>query len=186
MSTATERLLEHRTADLSTDGRYRYLLTRWWGDSDQTNRMRQRSPLFVMLNPSTADAAKDDHTIRKCRGFAERWGFEGLKVVNLYAYRTVSPKVLKQEGYPVGDRNKPVLLAEVMTAYRLNAPVVLAWGGHAEPHGVSSFFDLVQSAPGTEDITFRCLGTTNHGQPRHPLMLSYDTPLEQYVRTRLD
>lgn len=170
----------HSTADISQCGQYRYLLTRWWGDPGQANRMRQRSPLFVMLNPSTADAYQDDHTIRKCRGFSERWGYEGIKVVNLYAYRATDPKMLKAAGYPVGDRNKPVVISEIMTAFRLNAPIVLAWGGNAESNGVERLFDWVRNSPGTDDITFRCLGVTGKGQPRHPLMLSYNTPLEVY------
>lgn len=169
-----------KTADISPCGTYRYLLTRWWGDPEQTNRMRQRSPLFVMLNPSTADATNDDHTIIKCRGFAEYWGYEGIKVVNLYAHRTRWPRELKAAGYPVGPRNKPVVTTEVMTAFRLNAPIVLAWGGNAEPEGTLRFFGWLRDLPGDDDIPMTCLGTTKSGEPKHPLMLAYKTPLEAF------
>lgn len=68
-------------AVLSEDGVYRYRLTREWGENlDACKRV-----CFVMLNPSTADASKDDPTIRKCIGFATRLGFDALEVVNLFA-----------------------------------------------------------------------------------------------------
>lgn len=57
-----------RDAVLSADGKFRYSLTRSWA--------AEGAPLlpmcFVMHNPSTADAAVDDPTIRKCIGFAQR------------------------------------------------------------------------------------------------------------------
>ena len=43
--------------------------------------------VFIMLNPSTADASNDDPTIRKCVGFAQHWNFGGLYVGNLFAVR---------------------------------------------------------------------------------------------------
>lgn len=49
-----------------------------------------------MLNPSTADAEIDDPTITRCIGFAKSWGFGGLMVGNLWAYRATDPKELKK------------------------------------------------------------------------------------------
>ena len=170
----------HKTAEISACGQYRYLLTRWWGDQSLTNRMRQRSPLFVMLNPSTADATQDDHTIRKCRGFATRWGYEGFKVVNLYAYRATDPRDLRDAGYPVGPINQPVVTTEIFSALRLNVPIVCAWGGMAEPTAVERFRGWVAEARGEVDL--HCLGVTGKsGMPRHPLMLAYATPLEPWA-----
>jgi len=67
-----------RDAGLSADQRYRYWLSRRWGHQDHGYL------LWIMLNPSTADALKDDATIRKCMGFAKRMGYECIVVVNLY------------------------------------------------------------------------------------------------------
>ena len=61
-------LLQHgetATAVLSACERYRFRLARVWD-------WKRPRMIFVMLNPSTADAATDDPTIRRCRGFAKR------------------------------------------------------------------------------------------------------------------
>jgi hypothetical protein len=51
---------------------------------------------FIGLNPSTADAEVNDPTIRRCIGFAHDWGFGGLLMLNLFAFRATDPKrVLK-------------------------------------------------------------------------------------------
>ena len=69
-------------AQLSDCQKYRYALWRRWGEGSQV--------VFVMLNPATADAAKDDPTIRRCIGFARAWEFGSLAVGNLFAFRTAS------------------------------------------------------------------------------------------------
>ena len=71
------------SAIISACGQYRYQLTREAHDQFAT-----RGPaLFIMLNPSTADAELDDPTIRRCRGFAKAWDCAGIVVANLYALR---------------------------------------------------------------------------------------------------
>lgn len=65
----------HRSAVISPCKMYRYLLRRAWDESLPT-------ALFVMLNPSTADAEVDDPTIRRCMGFARSWGMGSIEVVN--------------------------------------------------------------------------------------------------------
>ena len=96
-----------RGAELSGCGRYRYKLWRIW-DPDLP------PILFVMLNPSTADANSDDRTIRRCVAFAKRDGFGGLLVGNLFAYRTPYPRVLRKAEEPVGDGNDVALVADVV------------------------------------------------------------------------
>jgi hypothetical protein len=72
-----------REAEISEDGKYRYALMRMWDDKPLM--------MFCMLNPSTADATKDDPTIRRCIGFAKDRGYGGIYVVNLMAYRATDP-----------------------------------------------------------------------------------------------
>ena len=85
-------------AVLSPCGAYRYLLTRRFGPG-------KKLATFVMLNPSTADAERDDATIRKCVGFARSWGCAGLQVVNLFAFRATDPTDLRMADDPVGPEN---------------------------------------------------------------------------------
>lgn len=120
-----------------------------------------------MLNPSTADAEKDDPTIRKCIGFAKRMGYGGLVVVNLYAYRATKPAQLREAGYPLNSRG------DVPTAMRDTALTICAWGRNA-PYTFEQAKDR-----------FRChnfylwaskcwaLSLTKDGIPAHPLMLPY-------------
>src|SRR4051812_40590931 len=54
------------TATFSDDDVYRYELTRELGG--------MRPLVTCGLNPSTADASKNDQTIRKDIGFAKHWG----------------------------------------------------------------------------------------------------------------
>jgi hypothetical protein len=78
------------SAVLSPDGVYRYRLDRVWGAGPRV--------LFVMLNPSTADATQDDPTLRRCLGFARDWGYGSLTVANLYAYRARGPQAGRRPG----------------------------------------------------------------------------------------
>lgn len=143
-----------RGATFSADRRYRYRLWRRWDRSKPV-------VAFVMLNPSTADARRDDPTIRRCVGFARTWGFGGVEVVNLYAFRATEPRRLRDVVDPVGPDNE----RHVMRAIRRARLVVLAWGAHAE---ATRLLSLRRA---------RCLGLTKAGQPRHPLYLRRDSPL---------
>ncbi len=87
-----------RTACSSRCSHYRYSLSRTWNESLQRI-------VFIGLNPSTADAQHDDPTVRRCIGFARRWGYGGLTLVNLFAYRTTEPAELKEVDDPVGLDN---------------------------------------------------------------------------------
>lgn len=147
-------------AILSEDGLYRYRLWRRWGTGPHA--------LWVMLNPSTADANQDDPTIRKCMGFAKLWGFEGIEVVNLFAWRSTSPDAIRMVADPVGPEND-VHIREAAA----KAPQVVAGWGRAIPR---------QWLPRVRDVLallgeVHCLGLTDDQQPRHPLMVAYATPL---------
>lgn len=150
-------------AVLSDDGRYRYLLSRRWDSGPAV--------VFVMLNPSTADATLDDPTIRRCIGFARGWGYPALAVVNLYALRSTDPRGLWTDPDPVGPDNDMWLQREFVIADHIGSPVVAAWGAHARPDRVQH----VMSLPGAERM--QCLGRTKDGAPRHPLYMAADSPL---------
>lgn len=144
-------------AILSQCGNYRYVLTR------DTNLLRPEKPgaLFIMLNPSTADADQDDPTIRRCLAFATQWGCAGLTVANLYAYRATNPAKLLEAPDPVGPLNDFHLREQLRDRH----VVVVAWGNHAQLRRVSEFYKLAQEI----GVRVVCLGVTKAGQPRHPL-----------------
>lgn len=162
-----------RDAVLSPDGRYRYLLTRWWGGMTADDR----ALTFVMLNPSTADAANDDPTIARCVGFARTHGYHGIAVVNLYAYRATKPTALwaaRDEGIDIVGPNNDHVLREIFDlADATNCAVVGAWGAGAP----SARADTVRTMAAMHGVPLRHLGLNANGSPKHPLYVKGDTPL---------
>jgi hypothetical protein len=142
-------------------GSYRYSLYREW----QANAPRLA---FVMLNPSTADAQRNDATIRRCLGFAHRWGYGALEVVNLFAYRTPKPDVLRTVEHPVGTDNDRYLIAAATRADCL----VIGWGNWGRLQGRDRIVLTLLS----QQADLYCLGINQSGQPKHPL----------YVKNALD
>jgi hypothetical protein len=121
---------------------------------------------FCMLNPSTADAARDDPTIRRCIGFARSWGYAGVEVVNLFALRATDPRELWRVRDPVGPDNDRAL----KDATRRIAGMVLAWGAHGAL--LDRDRDVLRLlSPRTRLLA---LGWTVRRRPRHPLYLRRD------------
>lgn len=161
-----------KSARISECGRFRYSLTRHWSDGDAL--------VFVMLNPSTADATLDDPTIRRCVGFAKREGFAGIHVANLYAFRATDPKDLLTCGDAVGPMNDAHLSLLLTEQVQRGNPVVAAWGSwpDRDPDRVANVLDL-----GGGRVDWRCLGHTKGGAPRHPLYVRGDQPLVRLCAT---
>jgi len=159
-------LFDMSDAVLSTCGKYRYQLTRQW-------EMRLGTVVFVMLNPSTADANVNDPTIRRCINFARSWGFGGIKVVNLFAWRATKPAELQTVVDPVGPDNNRYLLE----AFEQAPATVVAWGANAPSSRAREVIGLLQAA----DIVPQCLGSTQVGHPRHPLYVPHAKQLEDFT-----
>jgi hypothetical protein len=136
---------------------YRYELRRTWDPNQPTVG-------WIMLNPSTADATLDDPTIRRCVGFARRWGYGGIVVRNLFALRATDPRALRTHPDPVGPANDRHLLNGARGG---DALTICAWGAHGSLHGrdraVLDLFDAF--------VRVHHLGLTKAGHPRHPLYL---------------
>lgn len=149
-------------ASISECGEYRYRLSRIWDE-------RKKPLVFLMLNPSTADAMTDDPTIRRCMGFARRERAGGLVVVNLYGLRATNPKRLWDHTDPIGPTNDRHLVRAAS-----EGKLVCAWGGNAPSNRVAYVRALL------DRHRWSCLGTTQAGAPRHPLYIRSDQPLERY------
>lgn len=158
-------------ARITPDGKYRYFLTRYWG---QIIEPKQRVT-FVMLNPSKADASTDDNTIRRCVSFAKTWGYDGLAVVNLFAFRSSDPKDLLTADDPVGPEN-----AEQVQFWCSKAGLVVAAWGASYPKG-AGYYVSEQAARLRRKFGANVLGLTKNGDPRHPLYLPSDTKPVKWV-----
>jgi len=149
-------------------GCYRYLLWRTWGTG--------RRVLFIMLNPSTANATEDDQTIRRCRAFARAWGFDGMDIVNIFALRSTDPAALYAHRDPIGPLNDTT----ITDAARRCGRVVCAWGHHGKLLARGSAVLRLLWDLGVKPMV---LGLTARlAQPRHPLYLRRDVELFYLLR----
>lgn len=146
-------------ATISECGQYRYTLTREW-------LAGYGRVVFVMLNPSTADATQDDPTIRRCIGFAKALGAGALDVVNLYALRATNPRELWKVADPIGPDNDAHIRRVVQCEHVRY--VIAAWGKNAKADRVRAFAKLVHPTP------LHALRTSADGTPHHPLYLPGD------------
>ena len=154
-----------RATVLSPSRKYRYCLWRSWGESVG------RYVVFIGLNPSTADESVDDPTVRRCVGFARRWGFESLCMLNLFAFRATRPTDLFKAKDPIGPINDDFLRDLSRGASR----VVACWGVHGAFQDRAAYVSQwVQGA--------KCLGLTKDGAPRHPLYVPYEARLRLFRR----
>ena len=149
-------------AVISDCKKYRYLLSRIWDDNKPW-------VLFIMLNPSTADAEKDDPTIRRCIGFAKDWGYGGIYVVNLFSLRATNPKELLTAQFVIGVENEE-WFRKISALANL---VVCAWGNSSIVRKLQKQFDHGWKPLSWIDKNkpLHCLGLSNNGTPKHPLYL---------------
>ncbi|PHQ71346.1 MAG: hypothetical protein COB93_03365 [Sneathiella sp.] len=145
-------------ADFSDCGAYRYRLWRRWGGGGKVT--------FIMLNPSTADATRNDPTIERCHRRAVAMGFSALDVVNIFAFRATDPRDLKRTAKPVGSDNDAAIIASLKDADM----TICAWGSHGDHQNRhNAVRDLLKA----NRLTVHALSLTKKGLPGHPLYLSY-------------
>lgn len=149
-------------AEFSPCRKYRYSLSRIWDDT-------KPFVMFIGLNPSTADEFTDDPTIRRCRNYAESWGYGGIYMANLFALRSTDPKALYLSECPVqeyetNDNND--YLMKIASKCKL---IVFAWGVHGDLHKRGN--DVIEMF---KIFDTYCLAKTQDGFPKHPLYLKKD------------
>lgn len=155
-------LVVFKAAIISDCGLFRYSLTRIWNHD---------LPLLVwiLLNPSVADAMLDDQTVLKGMGFTARLGFGGMVFLNLYAYRATKPVALKLAGYPIGAANDEHIDEWLRKAG--GGFVLCGWGANARGLARPAEVLRLVRAAGLHPMA---LHLTKDGIPGHPLMLAYD------------
>jgi len=145
-----------RGSVFSEDRRYRYSLFRKWAEGPMV--------MFCGLNPSIADDSKNDPTIARCQAFAQKWGYGGLNMANLFALVSTDPKALNQVDDPVGPDNDATLLH----LHKTSAKTVVAWGCkdelvHQRAIKVANIL--------RKEKEIYALATCKDNCPRHPLYL---------------
>jgi hypothetical protein len=159
------------SAVLSDCKKHRYSLTRVWDD----NKPRV---LFIMLNPSTADAEKDDPTIRRCIGFAKDWGYGGIYVVNLFSLRATNPKDLLTAPFVVGIENEKWFRRMSCLAHL----VVCAWGNSSIVNKLQKRLDHGWKPLSWISKPLHYIELSKDGTPKHPLYLpKHLTPIPYEV-----
>jgi len=135
---------------------YRYRLWRIWDEA-------KPKVMFIMLNPSTADGEMDDPTVRRCIGFAKSWGYGGLYIANLFAYRSTQPKDLLEHTDVVGLDNS-FHLNEMSKKCEI---AVCAWGNSKIVNKLKFNKQLLKGLK----IPLYCIELSKDGTPKHPLYL---------------
>ena len=143
-----------KSAKFSPCRAYRYTLWRIWDKS-------KPYAMFIGLNPSTADEVNDDPTVRRCINYSRDWGYGGLCMTNIFAYRATDPKNMISFPSPIGPRNNFWLKKSSKKA----GIIVAAWGTKGEyKNRGSEVIELIDN--------LQCLRITKDGHPQHPLYLS--------------
>lgn len=164
----------HRSAILSPDRMFRYLLLRKFSEFSREALLQPYKPLLaIMLNPSTADEESNDPTINACVSFGIHWVCTELRVVNLFAYRATDPAKLYKARDPIGPLNDVYINHQILEVREAGGIVLAAWG--TAPIAYSRGADLAERFG-----PFKCLGRNKNGSPRHPLYIKRGTSLENY------
>jgi hypothetical protein len=142
-----------KDASLSTCRKYRFALWRIWDEA-------LPYAMIIGLNPSTADEVEDDPTIGRCIDFAKSWGYGGLCMANLFAYRATDPEDMIKASDPIGAENDQWLINLAKDA----GVVVAAWGNDGSYKGRSK--EVIQLIP-----SLHYLKLNKTGEPAHPLYL---------------
>jgi len=134
---------------------YRYTLWREWESLFGSGYV-----MFIGLNPSTADEIVDNPTVRRCIGYARDWGYAGLCMTNLFAFRATSFKDMMAAEDPIGPDNDRFLIEIAKDA----GIIVAAWGVNGGHLGRDKVVRNMLPR-------LFCLGLTKQGFPAQPLYL---------------
>lgn len=155
-----------KDATFSPDGKRRFDLVRDWREEIGAPRL---TAMFAMLNPSKAGKKDDDPTVRKTVGFARRWGYGRVVLVNINPIVSTDPWELPPWN-GIDHENR-----EAIQRWAGESDlVVAAWGGQpaaicrtiAMPELVYEFMKIAHPP-------IHCIGLTSRGAPLHPSRAPY-------------
>jgi hypothetical protein len=146
-------------ATFSPCQQYRYTLHRIWDE-------RKPILVFIMLNPSTATAMINDPTVERCQKRAEMNNFGGLRVVNIFAWRSTDPMVLETLPDPIGPKNDQAIVQACVYA----GLIICGWGRHGK---LLNRGDAVLKMLKGRGYVPHALKLNSDGSPMHPLYTAY-------------
>lgn len=149
-------LFNNSGAEFSNCGNYRYKLWRVWDES-------LPKALCIGLNPSTANADKNDATINNLRGILKKLGYGGFYMMNCFPFITSNPKLIKHN--PMSDELNNNMLTVV--AYKCK-DVIFSWGAFEVVKETGRDKELIEMFPNA-----KCFGFNKDGSPYHPRALTY-------------
>ncbi|MHC2215545.1 DUF1643 domain-containing protein [Rhizobium leguminosarum] len=167
-------LLMTRRAVFSDCRLYRYLLEHDFGGSGPVLSIG-------MVNPSLAGGDKNDQTMTKVDGFAVRLGASKVIVWNPFARIAKDIRDLRHVADPIGPENDAYIARAIQGA----DIHIVAWGPLSKlPKPLRGRWRSIIDVLAAADAKPMCWGTAQDGQPRHPLMLAYATPLVPWEAPR--
>lgn len=143
---------------------YRYALWRVW---NMPENEKPKMLAFIMLNPSTADEVKNDPTVERCQRRCKAWGFDGLFVANIFAYRSTDPAALYDIKDPVGPQNDK----HILNIASLSKQIICGWGNHGNLH--SRGREVCNNLRKAGYLPY-ALVINKDGNPKHPLYVGYN------------
>lgn len=152
-------------AHFSECRRYRYSIWRIWDNS---------KPLimFIGLNPSTANESSNDPTIRRVIGFAKKWGYGGVYMMNCFPYISTDPTRLDDWGQKEENETELQKIAEKCNE------IIFAWGNFKIVTATERHIDMMAMFPKA-----KALIVNKNGSPRHPLYIPLKTIPVNFLTT---
>lgn len=138
---------------------------------------RVKRCVWVMCNPSTADALQLDPTIKRCVAFATAWGANVLEVVNIFALRSTDPRELYKRAFAFRGDDQ-IANTEIVRACTDAWLVVAGWGKHG---ALDRRGEVVRSMLHAGGVTLHHLGLNGDGSPKHPLYLKGGTAPQEWT-----
>jgi hypothetical protein len=169
-SHSMNNLFENNGAEFSPCRKYRYRLWRIWDESKPL-------VMFVGLNPSTANEASDDPTIRRVTSLARNLGYGGVYMMNCYSLVSTNPAALLDvEIHCFHDIEDSINERHLDEVSKLCKDVVFAWGN----------FNIVRRFG--RDLTMcakfqnaKALHINKNGSPKHPLYCKATSKLVPFL-----
>lgn len=156
-------------AVISECGKYRYRL-------DRDVQLAGPVVAFIGVNPSLANASRNDPTITKEIGFCEVNGWQRLIKGNVFGFISSKVRDLSTASDPVGPLNIGYL-NEIIDEADILIP---CWGRRSKiPKRLHPQIVFVMSMLQDSGKPVMTFGLTKDGDPGHPLMLPYSTVIQK-------